>query len=305
MSVQIKKHKNVTWLNIEEPTEADINYLRENFKFHTLDLEDLGHEAQRSKLDIYSDYAFIILRFPVTYKDSNLIGSHELGVFLGKDYVITIQKKKIISLQDYHRKVMANEKLMDEVFGGRPALLLYNILDEMYHATLSLTDWLMAEINQVEKEVYDEETKTVVKALALLRRNVLTFKSIMEPQRLVIRALVNLQKDYLSKEFESYFDDIADYIERIHNFVETSKELVDGLHATNESLSSYRLNRVMKILTIFSVSLLPLTLLTGIWGMNLQSLPLIHDETLVWYIFGGLAAVIVGIFVWLKKKNII
>lgn len=305
MSVQIKKHKNVTWVNIEEPTEADINYLRENFKFHPLDLEDLGHEAQRSKLDIYADYAFIILRFPITYKDTKLIGSHELDVFLGKDYLITIQKRRIISLQDYYHKVTADPKLMDEVFGGRPALLLYNILDEMYHATLALTDWLLAEINEVEKEVYDEATQTVVKTLALLRRNVLTFKSIMEPQRLVIRTMVNLQKDYLSKEFESYFDDIADYIERINNLVENSKELVEGLHATNESLSSYRLNRVMRILTIFSVSLLPLTLLTGIWGMNLQSLPLIHDESSIWYIFAGLAVAIVGVFAWMKKKNII
>jgi magnesium transporter len=228
-----------------------------------------------------------------------------LGIFLGKDYLITIQKKRIISLQEYFKKVLADHKLMDEVFGGRPALLLYNVLDEMYHATLSLTDWLLGEVNRAEKEVYDEETKTIVKDLALLRRNVLTFRSIMEPQRLVIRTLVNLQKDYLSKEFESYFDDIADYIERINNLIENSKELVDGLHATNESLTSYRLNRVMRILTIFSVSMLPLTLLSGIYGMNLQSLPLIHDETLIWYIFVGLAVVIVGIFTWLKKKNII
>lgn len=305
MSVQTHKHKNVTWVNIEEPTEADLNYLRENFKFHPLDLEDLGHEAQRSKLDIYPDYAFMILRFPITYKDSKLIGSHELGVFLGKDYLVTIQKKRIISLQEYHHKVMSDAGLMDEVFGGRPALLLYNILEQMYQVTVSLTDWLLSEINQAEREVYDEETQTVVKTLATLRRNVLTFKGIMEPQRLVIRTLVNLQKDYLSKEFESYFDDIGDYIERINNLLETSKELLDGLHETNESLTSYRLNRVMRILTIFSVSLLPLTLLTGIWGMNLQSLPLINDETLIWYLFGGLAVVIIGIFIWLKKKNII
>lgn len=305
MPVQITKHKNVTWVNIEEPIDADLNYLKNNFKFHHLDVEDLGHEAQRSKVDIYEDYAFIILRFPITYKDSNLVGSHELDIFLGKDYLVTIQKKRLISLQQYYEKVIASPKMLDEVFSGRAALLLYNVLEEMYRSTLSLTDWLTSEINTAEKEVYDEETRAVVKTLALLRRNILTFKSVIEPQRLVIKTLTGLQKDYLSKELEYYFDDIADYIERINTLINTNKELVDGLHATNESLGAYRLNRVMKILTIFSVSMLPLTLLSGIYGMNLQHLPLLFDEKYVWFLFGGLAAFIISIISYLKYKDII
>lgn len=305
MATKIKKYNNITWINVIEPNAEDLKYLKNNFKFHPLDLKDVEGESQRSKIDIYSDYAFIILRFPVTYKSNNLIGSHELDIFLNKDTLITVQKKKVKILNQYFYKVANNKKLQNEVYGSRAAVLLYHVLEEMYRASLKLTDSVLRDINQIENQVYEEYTRLAVKNLATARRNVLTFKSVIEPQRSVIRTLVGLKTDYLSGDLANYFDDIADYIDRIYTILATGKELIDGLHETNESLTTYRLNRVMKILTIFSVSMLPLTLLTGIYGMNLQSLPLIHNEGLVWYIFGGLAAVIIIIFAVLKKRDII
>jgi magnesium transporter len=305
MATKIKKYNNITWINVIEPNAEDLKYLKNNFKFHPLDLKDVEGESQRSKIDIYSDYAFIILRFPVTYKSNNLIGSHELDIFLNKDTLITVQKKKVKILNQYFYKVANNKKLQNEVYGSRAAVLLYHVLEEMYRASLKLTDSVLRDINQIENQVYEEYTRLAVKNLATARRNVLTFKSVIEPQRSVIRTLVGLKTDYLSGDLANYFDDIADYIDRIYTILATGKELIDGLHETNESLTTYRLNRVMKILTIFSVSMLPLTLLTGIYGMNLESLPLIHNEGLVWYIFGGLAAVIIIIFAVLKKRDII
>lgn len=305
MAIKVKKYNNITWVNIIEPVEEDIKHLTDNYKFHPLDIKDIRGEAQRSKIDIYSAYAFIVLRFPVTYQDSSLMGSQELDIFLGKDYVITIQKKKIKPLNQFFYKVANNRKFQSEYFQSAASYLLYHILEEVYRSSFIITDWLSREIHRIEQEVYEEETRQAVKDLAQARRNVLTFRSIIEPQRFVIKTLVNLQKDYLSQDSANYFDDIADYIERIYTILSNDKELIDGLHETNESLTSYRLNRVMRILTIFSVSLMPLTLLTGLYGMNLQTLPLIHNEKLVWFIFGGLATIIMGIFLWLKKKDII
>jgi len=303
--LKLKKYNNITWVNIVEPDEADLKYMTDNFKFHQLDIKDIRGEAQRSKIDIYPFYAFIVLRFPVTYNDSTLIGSHELDVFLGENYVITIQKKKLKSLNQYFYKVANNKKLQNEVFNGKSALLLYHILEELYRSSFSIIDWLALELNRVEQKVFNEETKQAVKDLAQTRRNILTFRSIIDPQRFVFKTLVNLQRDYLSKDLAIYFDDIADSIDKIYNILFNYKELIDGLHETNESLISHSLNRVIKILTIFSVSMLPLTLLTGFYGMNLESLPLIHNESLVWCIFGGLAVIIIGLFMYLKKKDII
>ncbi|MBU1131118.1 magnesium transporter CorA family protein [Patescibacteria group bacterium] len=303
--IKIKNYNNISWVNIFEPNEEDLKFLTDNYKFHLLDIKDVRSQAQRSKIDIYPAYAFIVLRFPITRSDSNLIGSHELDIFLGKDYVITIQKKKLKSLNNYFYRAANNKNLQHEIFQNKAALLLYYILDELYRSSFAIIDWLDQEIRRIEEEVYEEETRQSVKDLAQARRNVLTFRSIIDPQRFVVKTLVNLQKDYLGKDLVNYFDDIADYIDRIYTILSNDKELIDGLHETNESLISHRLNRVIKILAIFSVSMLPLTLLTGLYGMNLESLPLIHNEGLVWWIFGGLAAVIIGIFVYLKKKDII
>jgi len=306
MPLKIKRYNNITWVNIVDLNEEDIQYLAANYKFHPLDIKDIRGEAQRSKIDVYPAYAFIVLRFPVTYKDSHLLGSHELDIFLGSDYLITIQKKKLKSLSQYFYRIANNKKLQNEVFKDRAALLLYHILEELYKSSFIIIDWLASEINRIENEVYDEESRQALKDLAAVRRNILTFKSIIDPERFVIKTLVHLEKDYLSADLANYFDDIGDYIERIYIILANNKELIDGLHETNESLTTHRLNRVMKILTIFSVSMLPLTLLSGIYGMNLQNLPLVRlHEGYVWLTFVGVAVLIVTILLWLRKKNII
>ncbi|MBT3689847.1 magnesium transporter CorA family protein [bacterium] len=305
MAVKTKKFNNITWINIIEPDNNDIKFLVDNYKFHPLDIKDVKGEFQRSKIDVYNNYAFIILRFPVTYKDSNLIGSHELDIFLGKDYVITIQKKRIKSLNQFFYRVGTNKKLQKEIFNGKAALLLYHILDNLYRASFNIIDWLAREINRIEKAVFEEGTKKIVKDLAQARRNVLAFRAMMDPQRSVFKRIVILKKDYLSTDLANYFDDINDFIGRIYTNLTNLKELISGLHETNESLSSYRLNKVMKVLAIFSVAMLPLTLLTGIYGMNLSNLPLIHNESLVWYIFGGVAIIIIALFAYFKHKDII
>jgi len=305
MALKTKKYNNITWINIVEPDASDLQHIAEKYKFHLLDIKDVKGEAQRSKIDVYLNYAFIVLQFPVTYKDSYILGSHELDIFLGKDYIITIQKKKLKSLNQFFYKVGNNKKLLAEIFSRQAAYILYHILENQYRSSFGIIDWLSKEINRLEQEVYDENPKRAVKELAQLRRNVLSYKSLIDPQRFVAQTLATVKKDYLSGDLENYFDDILDYIQRIYSALLNDKELIDGLHETNESLATFRLNRVMKILTIFSVSMLPLTLLTGLYGMNLETLPLIHNEQLVWYIFGGLVALIVIIFIWLKKKDII
>ena len=157
----------------------------------------------------------------------------------------------------------------------------------------------------VSEKTHFKQTAKIVKDLAQARRNVLAFRAMMDPQRSVFKRIVILKKDYLSTDLANYFDDINDFIGRIYTNLTNLKELISGLHETNESLSSYRLNKVMKVLAIFSVAMLPLTLLTGIYGMNLSNLPLIHNESLVWYIFGGVAIIIIALFAYFKHKDII
>lgn len=305
MALKIKTYNNISWVNIVEPTAEDLQYLKSNYKFHPLDFKDVTGESQRSKIDIYPSYTFIVLRFPITYKDSHLIGSHEIDIFLGKDYLVTVQRNKLKTLDQYFYKVANHHKLQQEIFSGKAALLFYHILKELYGSSMSLVDWLLKDINEVESQVYDEQTKKAVKTLAALRRNLLTFKTIIDPERLVIKTLAHLDNEYCGKELENYFDDILDDIEKIYNILLNGKEIIDGLNETNETLTSYRLNRVMKILMIFSVSMLPLTLLSGIYGMNLQHLPLLFNERYVWFLFGGLAAFIITIIAYLKHKDII
>lgn len=300
------KYNELTWLNIEDFDKEASDFLRKEFKFHALDIKDCLGTSQRSKIDIYDNYLFLILHFPSLNKERNMILNNEVEIFLTRTHLITIQKgkKKFINKSFY--RASGSLKVKERFFGQDSGRLFYYVLDNFYHATLPIIDHFTKDIAILEEKIYDSQTKRVVGELALIRRNNLNARAILNPQRLVVNTLSHIQKEWFNKETQlsAYFDDILDYLEKNWAVLENQKELVSGLYESYESLISRKTNVVINILTLFSVALLPLTLLSGIYGMNID-LPWQDSPTIIWAIFAFLIAGMLGIMGYLFKKELI
>lgn len=183
-----------------------------------------------------------------------------------------------------------------------PGYLLYRLLEVLYRQSDSVVNNIGKRIRSAEKDVF-EESKNMARALADIRRHVLNFRAIIDPQRMVITQLAHINRSYISKDLSVYYDDISDYLNKLWLISSSYYELIRGLHDTNESLISHRTNQVIKMLTVFSVALLPLTLLSGIYGMNIEGLPWAHRPEIVWLLYGGLLVVIVITIVYFRKKK--
>jgi len=157
-------------------------------------------------------------------------------------------------------------------------------------------------IKSIESDIYEGKGKKSVLKIAELRRTILQIRSIIDPQRVVTNSLSRLNAAFLDKDITIYFDDLDDYIEKNWFIVEGHKERVITLQEINESLISFRTNQAMKVLTIFSVGLLPLTLLSGIYGMNIE-LPFEDRPHFVWGVFVAVAFLIGMVFFYLRKKD--
>ena len=305
MKAEEIKTNGLTWINIDQPDESTADYLKKLKKrFHPLNIQDSIEVNQTPKIDIYRHYTFLVLHFPVYDFEEQKINILELNIFIGKDYLITIPEEKIDVLDKYFRYYKkAVGRKGQKGFRSSPAFLLYKILDRLYRATLPLVNTMAESINRVEHEIYEENTKVAVKDLMLVRRNVLHLRRIMEPQQLIINSLANLKIGFFPSEVAVYYKDIRDYLNRVWATIQGFKDFVEGLNDTNEALISHRTNEVIKALTVISVCLLPLTLLSGIYGMNIVGLPFAGHPQALLIIAGVMVAILIGTFLFIKKKD--
>lgn len=303
MTIREIQGKKCRWIHIDEATAEVEKYLRENFKFHPLDIEDVTVERQRPKIDIYKYYLFLVCLFPRPINGTRRVHGCEVDVFLTADTLITISEEPFPTLDELFAKGINSQKLQRMWLDKGPAFLLYKILQTLYRSANSYIETLGKDLNDIEVELYDHEFHNVANQLAHVRRTVLGLRRLIDPQRMTIAALVNTKAMFVPMEASNYFDDIRDEVEKLWGATESYKDTIDGLHLTNESLISQHTNETIKILTIISVSFMPLTLLSGIYGMNVTNLPYAYDSRVVFGVFAILTVFIFGAIVYIYRRG--
>ena len=300
MAIRSIKAHTITWYYLTDFGSEELQFLKKNFKFHPLDLKDCAGEPQRSKVDVYKNYLFAVMQFP--YLDGRRVKINQLYFFVGKDYIVSIALARAKHHNNFFYKVVHNQKLREEAFAHDSGYLLYRILDVLLRNSWAIHRQLDGEVLRIETEIDEGHGKKSVFDIAAMRRMILQLKAIIDPQRLVTNTLSRIDTVFLDKEIGVYFDDLDDFVDKMWFSLESYKDRVLSLQEINESLVSYRTNQIMKVLTGASVGLLPLTLLSGIYGMNID-LPFSTDPHLVWSLFLAVLLVIVGVFVYLRKKD--
>jgi magnesium transporter len=285
-------HNGLLWQNIIKPTEKTTQALSKKYKFHHLDLEDCLSKIQRPKIDDYEKYLFIVLHFPYYDKATDSIMQDEIDVFVGSNYIITLSPGNKV-MEKIFDKVKRSKKLKDKFMGETSGYLLYKIIDEMFAACFPLLDNITAEIDELESGVFElEKPRDMLKEILSTKKDIISYRRIIIPQRTLIAQLEHKNKKFLPENLDVYFDDVVDKIEKIFNNLESLWDIIASLHETNESILSHNTNNIIKILTIFSVIMLPLTFVTGFYGMNITGLP-VAEHPLAFFVIGGILILIV------------
>jgi magnesium transporter len=295
----------LTWLNIEAPTEIETAWLAEHYEFHPLDLEDvLSRRRQRPKIDEYPDYLFIVLHFPRFDKASGRLQAAELNVFVAEDLVITLPNEPLKPLSALWSRCERTESAQEQHMSKGSGYLLYEIVDTMYDYCFPILDKIGFKLDSIEDELFEEESHDLVRDISNIKQEIINYRKIVKPQRPTLRLLERNVQRYAPQDLELYFDDIVDKSERIWDLLENYKEVAEALEATNESVITHKLNDIIRVLTILSAVMLPLTLITGIYGMNTDTLPFARSGIFS-FIFPILimAVIAVALFAWFRHKR--
>jgi magnesium transporter len=295
----------VTWLNIESPTELEITWLAEHHDFHPLDLEDVrSRRRQRAKIDEYDEYVFLVLHFPRFDKRTQRLQAAELNVFVARDLVITLPNEPMKALSALFGRCAAREDERAQVMGKGSGYLLYAIVDAMFDYCFPILDKIGFKLDQLEDQIFEGGGEDIVRDISNVKQEIINYRKIIKPQRPTLRLLERHVQEYAPQDLEIYFDDIVDKNERIWDLLENYKEVAEALEATNEAVITHRLNEVIRVLTILSALVLPLTLITGFYGMNVDGLFFAHHgvwSVLFTVLLMGLTAA--GLLVWFRRKR--
>ena len=263
MSLKIVHTKNLRWVDIVNPEEKDLNYLKENFKFHPLDFEDGVARATRTKIDEYDHYHFMILLFPRLVQPGE-IKPAEVDFFLGKDYLITIHDGSMKTLNNLVHSVHQFDNVRSQYMAEGPGLLLLSILDMLSKRTAPIFDHMNREISQAEKNIFNLQIETL-DSLSSIKKNIISFRRIMKMHRYVLEKLSRSKKEYLKfKDSTLFFQNLVEYEENLWNMLNADKEIVESFEETNQSLAGHKMNDILRTLTVFSVIIFLLTLLINI-----------------------------------------
>src|SRR5918996_2087658 len=258
----------LTWVHADRPGEAEVAYLADRFGFHELDIEDVLSKRQRPKIDEYPDYLFLVLQFPFYDKTVQRLNAAELDVFIGQDFLITLPNVELLPVTYLLRRCQDDPERREELFSKGSGYLLYHILDDLFDYCFPILDKIGTKLDAIEGAIFEERSEEVVRDISNAKQEIIAYRKIIKPERATLRLLERSTLRFLPENLELYFDDIVDASERIWDLLDNYKEVIDGLESTNESFISHKQQYRLQLLTVVSVTLLPLTLLASVFGMN-------------------------------------
>jgi magnesium transporter len=268
------QHNRVHWTNIVHPTPNDVELLRSRFPFiHPLNLEDILSSKERPKLDEDDDYLFLVLHFPQWDPIQRLSRSREVDIILAQGTVVTIHDGTLKPLLRLFQKCENEEETRQRYMGRGANYTFYVILDELVDYLFPILRKVDKNIQALEEEILGGNTRSVIREITLIRRDVITLRRIIRQQVPVLEELEKTNHPLVMDDYEEYFNDLVDHMHRARDFVDEDTEIVASLAETADTLASHRINEVMQILTVISVTMLPLTLISSVYGMNIP-LPL-------------------------------
>ena len=296
--------KGLRWIDVEHPSKADIEQIRKEFpQVHPLTLEDTLSPIQRAKIDIFADHLFIVLHFPILEKKGGRVTSAEVDIILGRDFLVTIHDGRIKPFMDLFDDALDDKKTRQEIFLKSSAgFLLYSILNKILDSVFPILYKIDTELDLIEDKIFEgENISKQIEDLSVQRRNILVFRRIVSPQRNIMPQIRDrLFLIGIRGEMSIYFNDLVDHVEKTWQTLEEQKEVVEGLHDSTAALLNTTTNEVVRVLTVISVILLPLTLIASVFGMNIP-LPFADRPFALEFILGGMLLLIIIMVVIFRK----
>jgi len=290
----------IVWVDLAAPSIPESLILSETFAFHPLSVEDAMSKLQYPKVEAYDGYLYVILHGIESKLSEHCFATHDVDFFVGANYLVSVHDGDSRSIADLRDHATRNQKILSE----GPVALLHRIVDTMVDHYRPEIDKLEDRLDALEDEIFGTADPKLIRQILDEKRQVASLRRIVTPQRDVIARLARRDFVDVSTEMSFRFRDVYDHLVRVADDALMFQDRITGMLDAHLSNVSFRLNEVMKVLTLVTVLFMPPTLVAGIWGMNV---PLPHfpggDAAQFWWVIGAMAAMIVAMVVVFRSRR--
>lgn len=303
-SISKLSSKDIEWINISQKGDEEINFLRKGFNFLESDIQECLKETVHPAIFIRGDYAFFEMLFPVYNRKTQLLENGEINFFIKDNILITIHNNKMFQISDFFNLLENDGYLKSKFLQGNPIILLCGIFDYLLNSYFPMLNHMEEDVVDLEKMIFAGEERQNTKNILKLRWNIVNFKRTIESHKNIIEHLISDGEHLFSvSRLKIYYSVLIDKIDDISKILDNQKESIGALEQTNNSLVSFQLNDIMKVLAIISVIMMPATFISQLFGMNAK-MPLNSESSSTFYIVLSLCilSMVLFIFYFRKKK---
>jgi magnesium transporter len=286
----------LTWHDIRDPQDTELDKLAEQYHLHPLHIEDCRHGNQSAKVEEQGDYIFVVVKLIELTADEELhIG--DTNLFVGKDYIISVDESGCRSLPGIvDRTKQATKDL-------RSDQALYRVVDEVVDSYLPVMDHFNDKIDVLEDEVLDNPNPEMLQKIFSLKRKLIDLRRILTNMRDVAGHLQRTESQLIGRDMAPFLRDVYDHVARNLDMIETQRDLVNDSMDIYLSSVANRTNQVMKVLTVMGTVTLPALVISSFYGMNIKPLPWAESPYALLIVGGMIVGTSVLLIVLLKKFN--
>lgn len=297
------QYNRVTWTNIVHPTPQDVEALHQAHPYiHPLNLEDLTSVLERPKIDEHDNYLFVVLHFPLWNPMKRLSIASEVEFILGRNFLVTIHDGSLKPLSRLFNSCQANEEEAKRWLGKGANDAFYYIIDQLVDYIFPILRKVDSNIHSIEERILTDDTRTIIRDIGFVRRDIIALRRIIRQQVPIIEHLEGTEHPVIREDLDEYFGDIVDHLHKARDIIDEDTEIIASLADTANIVVNHRLNEIIRILTVISVIILPLTLVSSVYGMNLD-LPL-DEHPLAFIIVNGLMLLLaIFMLVYFRRRR--
>jgi len=296
--------RGIIWIDLESPTKEEIDHTIEEFGISRLVGEEMVENTMRSKVDLYSDYLYLVLHFPVINKNSKNDKEQEVDFIVGERFVITVRYESVEPLKRFS-KIFESDSLEDRSIDSKDhgAYIFMQMMKEFYKESLRELESLTETINFIERQIFGEQDKTIVRRISIASKKLLDFKQAIRFHGEILASYESASKKLFGHEYAYYSENIRSEYNKVSSILEGHRETIAELQLTNSSLLSTRSNEIMSKLTAMAFIMFTLTVFVGIFSMNIKNIVLIESMDQFYTVLVSMVLIAILMFAFFKLKK--
>lgn len=291
----------ITWVDLQSPTSEEVLHLVDEFGIPPLMSEEFISETVRSKVDLYKDVIFLVLHFPIARHANNNKTEQEIDFVIGKNFLITIHYELINPLHKFSKK-FEMDALLDKNAGHHSGHLFYRVIKELYKNVMNELETINPDLKKIQHDIFEGREKEAVRTISDLNKHLIDYRQSMRFHHETLKSFESAGKKFFNEEFSFYLESTIGEFNKIKSILDNQWEVLTDLRETNDSLLSSKTNETMRILTIITFLLSPITVIASIFMMN-TDFTLIKTYNDFYIVLGAMVLTSITTFIFFRLKK--